>query len=189
MSNLFGFRTKSKSEAKRQDNYDAGVIEKIRSRTWPNIERNGSSRYDNVIQQPEAARLDVALNLFASGTCCAPGERQRRIGHATALIWLNGGADIAYAAERKLFDRGYLTHVSHGHTDGTLLLRLAQTAIAAGLITICPANFAYERERTQAQALVDPDSFLDLDLSQSDSAQDAADQLCEMLAARGILPL
>jgi hypothetical protein len=50
-SRQLGFRTKSKSEAKQQDNYDAGVIEKIRSRTWPNANRDCTYQEPSLIRE------------------------------------------------------------------------------------------------------------------------------------------
>ncbi len=118
----------------------------------------------------------------------SPEERQSRIGHSPVLIWLNGGANLAYAVERKLFDRGYLTHVVAAQTDGSVLLELAQNVIAAGLITICSADFLYETERERAQALVSTERFVDLDASLLETPDQAAEQLSQVLEDRGILP-
>jgi sulfate adenylyltransferase large subunit len=115
-------------------------------------------------------------------------ERESRIGHPSALIWLNGGANAAYAIERKLFDSGYLTHVIAAQTDGTVLLELAQNMIAAGLITICSADFLYEVERERAQALMAPDRFVDFDASAAETPDKAAEQLVQILVSRGVTP-
>jgi sulfate adenylyltransferase large subunit len=115
-------------------------------------------------------------------------ERAARVGHPPALIWVNGGAAISYALERKLFHRGYLTHVVTAQTNPTILLQLIETALAAGLITICSADLAYEMERTRAQALISPDRFIDFDPSLSGTAEDPSEQLCWILADRGVLP-
>ncbi len=102
---------------------------------------------------------------------------------------MNGGANLAYALERKLFDRGYLTHVVAAQTDGSVLLELAQNVIAAGLITICSADFLYEVERERAQALVSTERFVDFDASLLETPDQAAEQLSQVLEARGIKPL
>ena len=86
-------------------------------------------------------------------------DRQKRVGHASVLIWLNGGVHLALAIESELFRRGYLTHVIAAQADGSVMLELAQNLTAAGLATICAADFLYESERDRAQALIDPSSF------------------------------
>ena len=108
-------------------------------------------------------------------------RRQSRIGHAPALIWINGGAELAQAIERRLFDRGYITHVIAAHTDGSVLLELAQNLVAAGLIAICAADTLYYVERERAQALVAADRFVDLDAAPSDTAELAAERICRIL--------
>lgn len=115
-------------------------------------------------------------------------ERQERIGHAPVLIWLNGGPDLAYALERELFTRGYLTHVIAAQTDGSVLLELAQNVVAAGLITICSAAFLYEVERERAQSLIEAERFIDFDASPFGSDDQAAESLSKELLKRGIVP-
>ena len=115
-------------------------------------------------------------------------DRQKRIGHAAVLVWLNGGAHLAYAVESELFQRGYLTHVIAAQTDGSVMLELAQNVTAAGLVTICAADFLYEVERERAQALMDPSQFVDLDASLFASPEEAARAVTEKLAGRGITP-
>lgn len=115
-------------------------------------------------------------------------EREARIGHGAALIWLTGGAHLAYSVERKLFSRGYLTHVVAAQTEGGMLLEIAHNLIAAGVITICSADFLYETERERAKALVAPGQFLEVETSLSDEADETAERLCRMLQERGILP-
>jgi len=115
-------------------------------------------------------------------------DRQRRIGHAAVLVWLNGGASLAYAVESELFKRGYLTHVIAAQTDGSVMLELARNLTAAGLVTICAADFLYEVERERAGALMDAAQFVDLDASLFDSSEAAARAVAEQLAGRGIAP-
>jgi sulfate adenylyltransferase large subunit len=115
-------------------------------------------------------------------------ERQKRIGHRAALIWLNGRADLAYAIESELFKLGYLTHVIAAQTDGSVMMELAHNMTAAGLVTICAADFLYEVERERAEALLDPEQFVDLDASLLVSPEEAAKAVAEKLAGRGITP-
>ena len=115
-------------------------------------------------------------------------DRQKRIGHAAVLIWLNGGANFAYDVERELFERGYLTHVIAAQTDGSVMLELAQNMTTAGLVTICAADFLYEVERERAVALIDPKQFVDLDASLYGSPEQAAATVADKLAGRGITP-
>ena len=115
-------------------------------------------------------------------------RRQERIGHAAALVWLNGGATLAYAVEKELFEGGYLTHVIAAQTDGSVLLELAQNLVAAGLVTICSADFLYEVERERAQALIESERFLDCDASRYDTTGEAVAAVIRELKARGIVP-
>jgi len=115
-------------------------------------------------------------------------DRQNRIGHRAVLVWLNGGAGLAYAVERELFNRGYLTHVIAAQTDGSVMLELAHNLTAAGLVTICAADFLYEVERERAGALMDAPQFVDLDASLFDTPEAAAKAVAEKLARRGITP-
>src|SRR5579864_1587152 len=66
-----------------------------------------------------------------------PAERFSRAGHRPATIWLAAPPEIAYAAERKLFDRGCLVNVLADEQNPELLAELARISNAAGLITIC----------------------------------------------------
>jgi sulfate adenylyltransferase large subunit len=115
-------------------------------------------------------------------------ERQQRIGHPSALIWMNGGAQVGYAVESELFQRGYLTHVIAAQTDGSVLLELAHNLTAAGLITICAADFLFEVERERAGALTEPDRFLEVDVSAFAHPEEAAKAIAGELQARGITP-
>jgi sulfate adenylyltransferase large subunit len=119
-------------------------------------------------------------------------DRRERVGHAPVLIWLNGGADLAYVVESELFKRGYLTHVIAGQNDGGLMLEIASHMLAAGLVTICAADFLYEAERERAKALInasDSSQFMALDTSQFNSPVDAAMAISDQLASRGIRPI
>ena len=116
-------------------------------------------------------------------------ERQARMGHPAVLIWINGGAELAYAVERELFRRGFVTHVIVGQTDGRVLLELAQNLLAAGLVTICSVDVVYEVQRERVRSLIDPNQFIDFDASRFDEPGRVATLITEKLAARGIVPL
>jgi sulfate adenylyltransferase large subunit len=116
-------------------------------------------------------------------------DRQKRVGHASVLIWLNGGVHLAYSIESELFRRGYLTHVIAAQTDGSMMLELAQNLTAAGLVTICAADFLYETERDRAQAVIDPARFLDVDASLFSSPEEAVEKISVMMAQRRISPV
>ena len=128
------------------------------------------------VQAPEAENVSLM-------------ERQERVGHASVLVWLNGGVQLAFAIESELFRRGYLTHVIAAQTNGSVMLELAQNLTAAGLLTICAADFLYEVERDRAQAVIDPAGFIDVDASLFGSPEEAVEKILEMLTERRIVPL
>jgi len=96
--------------------------------------------------------------------------------------------NLAYAVERELFSRGYLTHVIAAQSEGSVLLEVAQNTIAAGLVTICSADFLYEVERERARSLIEGDRFVDIDVSQTNEPGDLAQEVARVLLGRGILP-
>src|SRR3569833_1037962 len=114
-------------------------------------------------------------------------ERQQRVGHAAVLVWLNGGVQLAFDIENELFNRGYLTHVIAAQADGCVMLELAQNLTAAGLLTICAADFLYQVERDRAQALIDATGFIDIDASVFGSAEEAVSRILEILTERQIV--
>ena len=139
-------------------------------------------------RDPRADEPAMAATEAVGSNRIALADRQKRIGHGAALVWLNGGASLAYAIESELFKGGYLTHVIAAQTDGSVMLELANNMTRAGLLTICAADFLYEVERERAEALVDPSQFVDLDASLFGKPEEAAMAITEMLVARGITP-
>ena len=119
-----------------------------------------------------------------------PAERHSRAGHRPATIWLSGDADIAYAAERKLFDRGSLVNVLSDEQNPDLLAQLAQISNAAGLITICSVAAADPAAIARAQERIGADRFLAVDAGalSADHAK-AAEEICKELEARGFIPV
>jgi len=118
----------------------------------------------------------------------AATERARRIGHTPALVWLNADANVAYAVERELFEAGYLTQVIAAEAGGGVLLQVAESLIAAGLVTICAAGYLYQAERSRAKALVNSEHFLDVDAAQIASPAELAAVVTRRLSERGIFP-
>ncbi len=106
-----------------------------------------------------------------------PAERHSRAGHRPATVWLTGDPAIAYAAERKLFDRGCLVHVLGGEQNAEALADQARILNAAGLIAICIApafggeGFVVVDERT---------------LPTGPAA--AAEEICRLLEEGGFIP-
>ncbi len=128
------------------------------------------------------------VQVFESKHITQP-DRQKRIGHASVLIWLNGGVELAFEIESELFRRGYLTHVIAAQADSSVMLELAQNLTAAGLVTICAADFLYEVERDRAQVLIDPTRFLDVDASLFSSPEEAVAKILAILSEKQIMPL
>jgi sulfate adenylyltransferase large subunit len=118
-----------------------------------------------------------------------PAERYSRAGHRPATIWLTGSSDIAYAAERKLFDRGCLVNVLADEQEPELLAILARISNAAGLITICLAGQVDSALLEKARETVGADRFVAVegDSLPRDSS-DAAEEICRLLESRGFIP-
>src|SRR5439155_18145315 len=117
-----------------------------------------------------------------------PSERHSRAGHRPATLWLSGAADIAYAAERKLFDRGCLVNVLADDENPELLADLARISNAAGLITICSLPAADESLVQKAREVVGADRFVAIEASSlpADHSK-AAEQICHLLEAGGFI--
>lgn len=139
-------------------------------------------------RDPASADVSSSGAWLVNTSHITPAERKVRIGHASALIWVNGDVAIAHTLARKLFDRGLLTHVVAPQSNPTFLLQLLQAAVAAGLLTICPADLLYEVERERAQALIASDQFFDWNPSRFEGTEQAINQLCQILEDRGIVP-
>src|SRR2546429_6557693 len=92
-----------------------------------------------------------------------PAERHSRAGHRPATLWLSGAPDIAYATERKLFDRGCLVNVLADEQNPELLAELARISNAAGLITICSVAAADSESLEKAREVVGEERFVAVD--------------------------
>ena len=137
----------------------------------------------------EARQKAILEGLQFEVSRVTPAERHSRAGHRPVTLWLSGDPEIAYAAERKLFDRGCLVNVLADDRNPELLPELARISNAAGLITICSVveldNAALER----ARELVGADRFVAVDaaLLAKDHSK-AADEICRLLEKGGFLP-
>ena len=118
-----------------------------------------------------------------------PAERYSRAGHRPATVWLTAAPEVAYAAERKLFDRGCLVNVLADEQNPELLAELARISNAAGLITICSVAAADAPALEKAREVVGTDRFVAVESASlpSDSS-DAAETICRLLEAGGFIP-
>jgi sulfate adenylyltransferase large subunit len=110
-----------------------------------------------------------------------PAERYIRAGHRPVAIWLPPGEELAYALERKLFDRGCLVQVLAGDE----IAGVAAAAMEAGLISICAGAIDDKAVRDA----VGGDRFLSV--SPADLRPDpeqSADAICHTLEDRGYIP-
>ena len=123
-----------------------------------------------------------------TGPRVTPGERFSRSGHRAATVWLSGDEEIAYMAERKLFDHGCLVHVLAGETQSHILPELARISNAAGLITICSVAAGDTKERDRARGVVGEERFLAIDATEIAGGADAvAEAVCRQLEERGFI--
>ncbi len=134
--------------------------------------------------QPRANLLDGLQFELSRVT---PAERYSRAGHRPATVWLVGAPEIAYAAERKLFDRGCLVNVLADEQNPELLAELARISNAAGLITICSVADSSALEK--AREVVGADRFVAAEADTLPKNQaEAAEAICRLLETRGFVP-
>ncbi len=113
-----------------------------------------------------------------------PAERYIRAGHRPVAIWLESTEDLAYALERKLFDRGCLVQV----LQGAGMAMIAQASIDAGLITICRIAEDDADARESLKRAVGSDRFFATRAANlPDDPEHAADQICRTLEDRGYI--
>lgn len=115
-----------------------------------------------------------------------PAEREARLGHRAATIWLAGRRELAYLLERELFTCGFMVNVLADENNSGILSQLARISNAAGLITICVAP-AFDTGQ-EAQAVVGPDQFVLADTASLPAGADQAVRvICGIMQARGIM--
>ncbi len=120
-------------------------------------------------------------------TRVTPGERYARSGHRPATVWMSGEPEIAYIAERKLFDRGCHVQVLDEAWPADLLPQLASALNENGVIVlaIAPPSF----DSATAHSVVGDERFVPMDFSgPSGEAERAADEAIRRLEAAGFIP-
>jgi len=133
-------------------------------------------------------------------------QRRQRFGHDPIVVWFvgepePGQSNIAYALERKLFERGALVSVVdvEAHSDGTrssaLFADLAEQCFRLGAITVFSSGLPRGADRTELLARFPHaqrvclsrhgghDVMLDDTLNPAESAADAATAADEVIAA------
>jgi hypothetical protein len=120
------------------DNRAMGALIVIDSMTNNTVGAGMICRADGRETAADAARAELPRSGVSAG------ERQRRFGHAGVVLWCEGGdgdqaAALAYAMERRLFDRGCAVHVIQGAEDGATLAAVATQLVEAGLVAVCVA--------------------------------------------------
>ena len=114
-----------------------------------------------------------------------PAERYIRTGHMPVALWLAGYEELAYALERKLFDRGCLVQVLTG--EG--VVEVAQAAADTGMISICALAEDDSAIRDAVARAVGSDRFLAVNTAELPSGPDeAANAICHILEHRGYIP-
>jgi sulfate adenylyltransferase large subunit len=150
-------------------------------------ETSGAGMINGPEIQASRPRANLLDGLQFELSRVTPAERYSRAGHRPATIWLVGRSEIAYAAERKLFDRGCLVNVLADEQNPELLAELARISNAAGLITICSVADSSSLEK--AREVVGADRFVAADAEDLPKNQaEAAEAICRLLETRGFLP-
>ncbi len=122
------------------ENRAMGALIVIDSMTNNTVGAGMICRADGRETAADAARAEIPRSGVSAG------ERARRFGHAGAVLWCEGGdrehvAALAFALERRLFDRGCAVHVLDGSGDGSTstLAAVASHLVDAGLVAVCVA--------------------------------------------------
>jgi hypothetical protein len=130
----------------------------------------------------ETARAEEWQGEFSTGRV-TPAERYVRAGHRPFAIWLEGGESLAFALERKLFERGCLVHVLRGGVSTDL----SKAFTDAGMISICLAGPSHASAESIERA-VGSDRFVTLhSATMPDDPETAADEICRSLEQRGYI--
>jgi sulfate adenylyltransferase large subunit len=125
----------------------------------------------------EERRDDASVPAAAAVT---PAERTARMGHQPAVIWLDGGRDLASRLEAKLFALGCYP-LAVADPDEAVVDAL----LRAGLIAIVTSGAA---GRDAMRELVGKDRFFEPDAALlALPVEQAVPRLCAALAARGII--
>jgi sulfate adenylyltransferase large subunit len=138
-------------------------------------------------RETQEARTTLLEGVHFEQSRVTPGERQARAGHRPATVWLQGSPEVAYMAERRLFDRGCLVNVLEGERDA-VLPELARISNAAGLITICAVEASGPDHLRRAREIVGTEYFVEIDAARLPrETEQAAIQVCAILEERGFI--
>jgi len=125
----------------------------------------------------ESARAEEWAE-FTTGRV-TPAERYIRAGHRPFAVWLEGSEELAFALERKLFDRGCLVHVLAGEAAA-----VAKPFTDAGMISICLATADGE----SIERAVGSDRFVTFNAAALPAdPETAADEICRSLEQQGYI--
>ncbi len=127
---------------------------------------------------------ELAAIEFSTGRV-TPAERYIRAGHRPVAIWLPGDEELAYALERKLFDRGYLVQV----LAGAGVVEVARAAVDGGMISICAVAEDDGAIRDAVAQAVGGDRFLAVSTAELPPGPDeAAHAICRILEDCSYIP-
>ena len=111
-----------------------------------------------------------------------PAERYVRAGHRPFAIWLEGGEELAFALERKLFDRDCLVHVLEGEASADVVAAFTD----AGMISICRAAPDDTSAAESIERAVGSDRFVTVNAATlPGDPETAADEICQSLEQQG----
>ncbi len=133
----------------------------------------------------ELARAEewLAAGEFSTGRV-TPAERYVRAGHRPFAICLEGGEELAFALERKLFERGCLVHVLAGEGAAGI----AKAFTDAGMISICLAAPHDTSAGESIERAVGSDRFVELSgATLPDDPESASDEICRLLEQQGYI--
>jgi bifunctional enzyme CysN/CysC len=148
------------------------------------------AREPNVLQVDPALRVEEAASgdVESHASRVALAERNARVGHGSATLWLtgltgSGKSTISYALERRLHDLGAHATVLDGENmrlgvskdlgfapneraeHNRRAAEIARLFNEAGLIAICAFLSPFEEERGRAREIVGAERFLEIHLS------------------------
>jgi len=133
--------------------------------------------------EPQRAEELAVLELSTGRV--TPAERYIRAGHRPVALWLAGDEQLAYALERKLFDRGCMVQV----VPGEGVVEVAQAGMDAGLISICALAEDDSAIRDAVARAVGRDRFLAVNTAElPQSPDEAVNAICRILEDRGYIP-
>ncbi len=113
-------------------------------------------------------------------------ERELRLGHKPAIVWLPGNAELAYLLERRLFDRNCAVQVFEDAAEAPTLLALTRVALGANLLFLCAPPSATAETAEAIKQVAGAERFIEPTLT--NATDEAVDQLCRLLEQKAIIP-